>query len=136
MSDEDYSEEQEDFIARFNAYLEEADAEQKAREQEIIQDVSKDVMSIMNDGSVYVHAGHIDEVIVEAVKSMNQTVEAFGESGDIPPQVIGYTVGVTEVVRVLHFIMRGLVMKHSEDIELPMDDLLGDINDVLKRGDK
>lgn len=137
MSDESYDEERQAFINKFNSFLENLKAEEKAQEKEIVNDVAKNVISLVNDGSVYVHAGHLEEIIQEAVASMTETVETFTNgSDDLPPQVVGYTVGVSEVVRVIYLIIRGLTIKHSDEIELPMDDLVDEIEGFMNGDDK
>lgn len=129
-------EEQEDFLKKFAELLSEGKVQEamEMRDQMTIDVLVENLDSVVHNGVPYVHGGHLDEIVQECYESMKVVRDTFAaESSDdkLPPQVLGYIIGMSEVVRILQFMSQALVMKHSDEIKIPVDDLLNEIKDIL-----
>lgn len=136
MSDDENQDAKDEFIKRYNEFMEEAAEQASKEEEEIVQDVSETIASIIHEGAVYVHGGHIEEVVNELVIRLNSAVDPYEDDDEVPPQVQGYVMGLGETARILNIIVRGLVRKHAGEMELPVDKLMEDINDILRDSDE
>lgn len=105
------------------------------KQAEILGEIVENIDSINHDGMVYLHVGHVMEVLMDAVDILRtvpgQIMEATGED-TLNAQTVGYLLGVYEIARTLNYIVRALQIKHADDVAVPMDEFLAEVSDFLK----
>src|SRR5690606_1782351 len=88
------------------------------QQAEILEKMVEHIDSINHDGMVYLHVGHVVEVLMDAVHILRtvpgQVMEVTGED-TLNAQTVGYLLGVYEIARTLNFMVKALQIKHADD---------------------
>jgi hypothetical protein len=56
-----------------------------------------------------------------------------GES-HLNAQTMGYLLGIYEMARTINYMVRALQIKHADDVQVPVDELMSDLQEFLKKG--
>lgn len=93
--------------------------------------------TIGDDGNIYVHAGHLVELYEAGVDLISSLPDLLEEAGIENPGVErANLMGVQYIVGVIHLMLSALQARHANEMELPVDELVKDLSDLLREEDK